>query len=136
MVEPPSRWFVGFIDSEVPRPWYWLTRPGFRHCFCFYYMPERDCWWFLEWTAYRLHIEPLVGDQIDAIFYLLRTKGTCVVIDCEDLPPAANHGTAPIYCVSWVKQLLGLRGFILTPYQLFRALKRYGGDIIYAQEGE
>ena len=136
MVEPPARWFVGFVDNAHPRPWNWLTRRGFRHSLCIYYMPERDCWWFLEWSSYRLYVEPLEGEQVDSIFYMLRKSGTCVEINSQELPPPTRHGTIPIYCVSWIKQLLGLRGFILTPYQLFCALKRYGGTVIYTQEGE
>ncbi len=91
-------------------------------------------------VVFRMVFLPLayrgIGRRPDRqYFYMLRTKGACIEINSQELPPATKHGTIPIYCVSWIKQLLGLRGFILTPYQLFCALKRYGGTVIYAQKG-
>ena len=136
MVQPPTRWFIGFCDVDLPRPWRWLTRPGFRHVWACYYVPERECWMFIEWSAYRLYIEIIDGEQVDALIAANRQRGTLVEVGVENNPKRVNWPFAPIYCVTLLTQLIGLRGFIVTPYQLFRALQKAGATVIFEPDGK
>ena len=131
MVWPPTRWFVGFCDQDIPAPWKWFTRPGFVHVWATTYI---DVWLFLEWSSYRLFIELVDGDTVDALFAISKKSGTLIETRSVEEPVKLTRPTMPTYCVSLLKQLLGLRGVIVTPYQLFCAIKRDGGRVIFQQK--
>lgn len=131
MVQPPTRWFVGFCDCELPFGLRRLMKRGFRHVFAMTYVADRDFWLFVEWTSYRMHVEILDGEQSDAVFARCRRECTLVEAPVVNMPPSCATPMVPVYCVSYVKQLIGLRGMIWTPFQLFRALQKHGGKIIF-----
>lgn len=123
-------WLIGFVDSDLPWYWKWMTKPGFQHIFAMRYDPVMDVWIFVEWSGHQLHVELYRGPDVDAIFWQLRRNGHTMVSFKTD--SHRDHLFAPlfpIYCVSWAKHLVGLRSnFIYTPHQLYKALLKAGGQ--------
>jgi hypothetical protein len=131
MVEPQTQWMICFVDTPPDRPWIWLTRKYFRHVFAMTYIVREDRWMFVEWAAKRLHIHLLTGEETDAVFAAVREQGIMVDMPVTPDPKPTLWAITPVYCVSYLRQLIGLPGPIFTPYQLFRALCRQGGRIIF-----
>ena len=131
MVIPASRWFVGFSDGKIRRPWKWFTKPGFCHVWAATYVAELDHWVFVEWMSNRLFMEILAGIQMEALFQHTSENGTLLEIGVSEKPNPRHAPLMPIYCVSWVQHLIGISGIIITPWQLFCALKKHGGKVIF-----
>lgn len=110
-------------DTEIS--WLrWLLRPGFRHCFVLLNDGER--WISLDPMAH--YTELFCYDQLPSGFDIagwLESRGITVleaVIDKSRTRPAP-----PMFftCVEAVKRVLGVHDvFILTPWQLYRFLKK------------
>jgi len=109
--------------------WLRLLRRGFRHCFLAMHDGER--WTTLDPLASRLVVghPPVEADFDLPGFYRgvgLRVLGPFVprAPEARWLPPLA-----PLSCVTVVLRVLGLRrALLLTPWQLYRFLRRHGKE--------
>lgn len=129
-----ERWFIGFVDTDVP---WWLrmwTRKGFRHVIMMRYEPKYNLWHFVEWSSKRLFVEMLQGDEATAVWWRVENEGSMLSFETQGITGNIRP-RLPLYCVSWAKQLLGLRlPRVITPYQLSCELKRLGADVIFEQQ--
>ena len=130
-------WFVGFRNTTrpLPLPWKWICRDGYKHVYAMRYDPNMDCWILCEWLGFRLHIELLRGEKVEALFHQASQSGGMVSYESEYRDGLAFNFRMPIYCVTWAKHLLGLQLCpAVTPYQLFCALRNRGGSVMFEQE--
>ncbi len=132
---PQSRaiWYIGFrpIGRPLPWPWRWFIRPDFAHVMAFRFDPRLSEWIFVEWSGMTVFVEVWPGENMDGLFTLLKHEGALISYEAESHLSEWKF-RMPFYCVSWVKHLLSLRGCAaVTPYQLFCALKKRGGTVIF-----
>ena len=130
-------WYVGFRNSmkPLPLPWRWMCRDGYQHVYAMRYDPFMDCWILCEWLGIRLHIEALRGEKVAALFHQASQSGRMGSYESKYSNGIAFNFRLPIYCVTWAKHLLGLQYCsAVTPYQLFCALRKRGGSVMFEQE--
>lgn len=128
--EPALVCFTG--RTEIP--WLRLLRSGFRHCFCL--LPvEPGTWLLIDPRCNRLDVRPVVGQSRENLHRHFRRAGYRVVATDPGPaePPRGPLWLAllpmPYTCVEAVKRALGLQTpWILTPYALYRRLRKNTGD--------
>ena len=124
-------WYVGFVDSDLPLWLRWMARPKFQHIVMMRYDVDYDVWLFVEWSARRLFIELYRKEEVDAIWNDIRERGCLISVEAET-GMINMRPRMPIYCVTWAKQLIGIKApMVLTPYQLYCELLRRGADVIF-----
>lgn len=141
--------YVVFQDLGETDAWTVFTKPGMRHCWCFWtsYYPDES----LLATRFTVKFEPLrwgfhsdvwYAPPEDVIAEFSRPPVSCIIAFDVDYPPQNFSYMIPrglITCVSAVKAMMGLRNWrILTPAQLAEYLLAEGGRLIYpegAQDG-
>ncbi len=128
-------WFVGFRESSrpLPIPWRWLVKKeGFKHVYAMRFDPDNDCWILCEWLGTSLHINVIRGEKADWMFHSASVSGALLSYESSFSEGVALNFRMPIYCVTWVKHLLGLSYCpAVTPYQLFCALRKRGASVIF-----
>lgn len=111
-------------------------RPGFSHAFVFRYDAVSGQWINCEWCAARLHIEVLPPEIVNATLQYMKESGFAVLAFTVENNGPVFLPRMPVYCISWIKQLLGVRRcWALTPWQLFCALKKRGAEVIFDFDG-
>jgi hypothetical protein len=125
----PKQWFVAFYDAPVTGParwWQIFTRHhrGFGHCSAFGYDPATRIWLYVDWTASGLAVYSFDDQTVETLLCAFAARGVILESDVGDA--RVNLPSLPLYCVSVVKHLIGYKGFAVTPWQLYRALKRRG----------
>lgn len=117
---PSTKALVAFYDGDTRHPLGRLLKKGFGHCFCAF---QADGFWILADGQDGLpSIKVIAAADYDlAAFY--RNEGLTVI--------ELEHGTKPLRrllmpwnCVGLVKAALSIRSRAVTPYGLYRYLKR------------
>lgn len=127
-----DEWWVGFGEFEPPKSWYHaFTDKGWRHCFCFGYSNGR--WILYDPLSRRAEVAILTGEQIDRVIASCRAKGS-KFLHFRSHRRHLFQRLTPIYCVSCVKHVLGVRGWAWTPRQLYRLLLRLGAVPAFGTE--
>ncbi len=97
-----------------------LLKPGFRHVFCA--LETGDCWISVDSRAGVMVIEAVAPAGYDlATFY--RAEGFTVIETTQRSTPLR----APLVvsnCVGCVKTILGIRCAAVTPWRLYKHLRR------------
>ena len=124
-----DEFWIGFGEFEPPRSWYHVfTEPGWRHVFCLGYSSER--WILYDPLSRRAEIAALTGEELDMLIAACKRKGVRFLHFRRQEKHLFQRLT-PIYCVSCVKHVLGIRGWAWTPRQLYRLLLRLGATPSY-----
>lgn len=120
-----NTWIVIFCDGPGGRRWWhWLFKPGFRHCFALGW--DGRCWLQVDGLSNILDVRSFADVEMRVVMALLREAGAAAIaVDRRVVSRGIFRG--PLYCVPTVKHLLGVRACALTPWQLYRALRRRGG---------
>lgn len=131
-------WIVAFIDPpNRVRTWYdFFTRPGFRHVIAFCYDPGNDCWLLVDPSYQGLNIDIIPTSDMENILIGIRAMGIIV-----DVPAIRRRRfkfplVPLIYCVPVIQRIIGVSGFIFTPWQLFGALTKMEGAHIFEARHE
>jgi len=135
------KWTIAFFgDEDGVRRWWWrFTKPGFRHCFALRYMVDLNSWALVDWSNRGLNVEFLPKQYVDAIMLAVNDSGGAFLdVDTEE-QPARLFPPLTLYCVTAVKELVGLRDWrVITPWQLYCALRKRGAqrmfDLSYLEE--
>lgn len=95
---------------------------GFRHCYVI--RKDFDCLWTIVsggWNQLSITQESAIENTIEDLL-----PDNCTVIEYESvIDKGLAHTLNVNSCVGVVKYLIGVRKhFILTPYQLYKHLKR------------
>lgn len=126
-----ERWLIGFVETALP---WWLrilTRKWFRHVVALKYDPDYDIWVYIEWSSRKLFFELYKGEEVTAILMDIKERGSLLAVESE-IARGDMVANAPVYCVTWVKHLVGFKNyFCLTPYHLYCELKKRGADVIF-----
>ncbi len=127
-----GKWIIVFQDSEKKHWWDIFTAKGFRHCSALKYLYQLDKWVMIDWCTSGLFIEFLPSNIVDTIIVNVNDqKGAFVEIDMMSRSPRFAP-FLPLYCVTAVKELIGLRKWsVITPKQLYCALIRLGAKKIF-----
>lgn len=131
---PGEIWYIGFrpTPKPLPKPWCWFIKRKFSHCLAFRFIPSLDRWLLCEWSGQKVFLEVWQGHELDRLFAWIMEEGALISFEARLAQDCIWKFRMPFYCVSWVKHLLGLRNcWALTPYQLFCALKKRGGTVIF-----
>ena len=118
----PSQMWVVFSDDTDIRLLK-LLRHGFRHCFVIMQQDER--WVLIDPRANKTDIQLLPHPaHFNFPRYFTQAGKTVMKVSAMNTP----QDIAPLFpwsCVETVKRVLGLhKRWILTPYQLFKYLKK------------
>ena len=125
-VDGHGPWLIGFVENPLPRWCRIFTRPGFRHVFAVRHEAQHDVWVFAEWCTARLKVKVVAAHVVAGMLARAQREGAVLAFAPES-NAAPLFPRSPIYCVTWVKHLLGLKHCLaMTPHQLFRALQGRG----------
>lgn len=128
----PGKWIIAFYD-DGPRYW-WdaFTRRGFRHCFAVRYLEPMDAWAVVDWNNRGLVVDFVPKRFVDAMIIGVNDAGG-MFIEVE-VKSARRRilPLVPLYCVSAIKDLVGLRDWrVITPWQLYCALMKGGAQRMF-----
>ena len=130
------KWIICFCESDNVGPWRLFTthRPEFSHVFAVRYEAKADVWIRVDFAAERFHFDVVKGDDANNLVCALKELCTCVEYQAQDDCMYLPKG---MYCVSFIKHLLGLRLFwLVTPYQLYCELLKRGASPIFERDIE
>ena len=130
------RWVICFCASDNVGPWRLFTthRPGFSHVFAVRYDPEADVWVRLDFASEKFHCDVLKSEDATDLICALKEFCTCIEYESQENCMYLPKG---MYCVSFIKHLIGLRLFwLVTPYQLYCELLKLGATPIFEREVE
>lgn len=113
------------VFRKTDRWWQILLKRDFGHVYALRWLG--GCW---------LKIEPLLG-HTEIEFYIAETEDVYSIAgsDCSAILHVKNWRSTdryglifgPISCVEYMKSLLGIRGLIFTPWQLYKHLRGCNG---------
>lgn len=111
-------------------------RPGYHHVMAMFYDPDGDAWLVLDPIFGGLQCRALTDSPSLTVQLLAAypcTAWAMVRLDRHAYPVCTR---GPLTCVSVVKALLGLRGWSLTPYQLYRQIEALGWPVGLGPDGQ
>lgn len=132
-MRPPS-WYLLFSGDDRPAWWNIFTghRPGFQHVAAYRFLPETETWILVDWHARQLAVESLSNEQIGAIIAAAHT-GEVSILKVRGRVPKRRVTPVLGYCVPAIMHLIGFRAWwVWTPWQLYCALRVFGGQVMYA----
>lgn len=124
---------IFFVDR--PRLKWWdhifRTRAGFRHCFLMRWDEWTQRYLMIDWRQYQTDIVLMFDFEVDMWVKQAAIGKTTVV---SYTPDFQTLDAFPVkYCSNTLARYLGLGNrMILTPYGLYRTLRRAGGEIVYS----
>tara|TARA_B000000475_G_C15781414_1_gene359578 strand:+ start:110 stop:547 length:438 start_codon:yes stop_codon:yes gene_type:complete len=130
------KWVICFCASDNFGPWWLFTthRPQFSHVFAVRYDPRADVWVKLDFASEKFECDLVKGDDATELVAALKEYCTCLEYEDKEHPIYLPKG---MYCVSFIKHLLGLRLFwLVTPYQLYCELLKRGATPIFERDIE
>lgn len=126
-------WLVVFTSSDKEDLTHAL-RPGFAHCLAIGYSPRTGTWVLVNYGLSTFSCEAMswsqcrvtLGHYLDRGATVLRVQGEREGVEYPSLRLPV------LYCVEVIKHLLGIPGrWILTPYQLYKALLKRGATVVH-----
>jgi hypothetical protein len=122
-------WYVAFTDNTHYRFWFSpLLRKGFAHCYAFTFDTEAQRWIFYDPTWSGTTIRCFNQEQMERVLTAVRGQDIILQVKITDKPFIMRHFQN---CASIIGNLLGVNLFIPTPYRLFCALKKNGGQFSF-----
>ncbi len=120
-----DEWFVAFGEFHNRTHWWDVfTKPRWRHCFAF--ATTRGAWVIVDPLSNRTGVVLLEGKEIDTVIASVRAQGF-PILRMRRKQIHSHRQIEPIYCVSTIKHLLGLRSWrAFTPKGLHDEMIRTG----------
>lgn len=126
-----ARWWVAFCDTDTPY-WYKLfVKRGFRHCYAIAEVGQ-DVFW-IETQPHRIALGITINAYPWQIIRDALVLGhTVLYVGKPDAPTQRTWSHSPfLTCASVIAYAMGIDSRALTPYALFRDLKRrFGAELI------
>jgi len=129
-------WYLVFCDDdeEIPRWWNRFLKKGFRHAYCF--AQNGLCVTVIEPLYHTVQVENYFPED-DPHGVLLAEFCACAwsetyphVLECQinvdERGSIRSIFNAFPTCVSLLKTVVGIKGFAITPYQLYKLALRQG----------
>ncbi|OUU63394.1 MAG: hypothetical protein CBC24_09160 [Candidatus Pelagibacter sp. TMED64] len=127
------KWIVCFAPHSNRGIWRLFTfwRPKYQHVFAVRYDLSVLSWIYVECSSKRMNFDLYKDDKATHLIDYLINECECIEIEVKD---SLVYFPTILYCVSFVKHLLGIRNmFLLTPYQLRCELIKQGGSAIFTK---
>lgn len=123
-------WHVAFGDfhKRDRRWWHPFCEPGFSHVLAFGYV--RGGWVVIDPLVGHIDVRVAIGSETDLLIGALKVAGGRI-LRCDRVIRHSWRPRGPVYCVTVVKHLLGVRGFAVTPRQLHDALIAQGAVEVF-----
>lgn len=127
---PPITYRHAFVVFQNETSLWWLKalKPGFRHCYILFPLPESNSW--LELNAmsnfffFTIHH---FGKGYDYISELRHSPGISILETEVQNPPPCEAPRFLFTCVEFVKRCLGIHErWVITPWQLYKKLQIVG----------
>lgn len=122
--------FSGVADLAVLK----LLRPGFRHCLVAVYDSGAGGWILVNPLAHRTEVGVMAVDSecpAQDVALCMASCGYRPVMTVRHVPPQRLAPVRLFSCVEAVKRVLGRRWpMVLTPWQLYRALRNENKDLL------
>lgn len=122
-----TRWYIVFQNGEhVGRIWN-VMKDGFRHCWAFTYDPITDTWLRVDATHRNIVIRPVANKDVPLMLADVRKK----ILVVYDAKPKKFMWKSRLFvdCASVIGYLVGVDVFFHTPWRLFCALRKNGGQV-------
>lgn len=119
----PAVWFVAFLPASAA--WYHrFLKPGWQHVVCFAPL-NQERWVVIDalWTHMEVAIVDI--DTLDRLVSHLAEHGT--ILKARVRPSPVRFRTLAT-CVTFAKHLVGDRSWAITPWQLYRSMRRNGAE--------
>tara|TARA_R100001509_G_scaffold98320_1_gene57389 strand:+ start:423 stop:746 length:324 start_codon:yes stop_codon:yes gene_type:complete len=99
------------------------------HCGAIAYYTKKDKWLVVEHIHRRLDLNIIDGEEVDKMLsYIVQHKG--VILKCKTFRHKWRLFQAAWLrehsCVTIIMRVLGINRLIITPYQLYKYLKKQG----------
>jgi hypothetical protein len=125
----PKEWLVFFYDPPNHEWYHQFRKDGMAHCGIIGYYPKKDKWLAVEHIHRRLDLNIIEGEELDRMLsYVLQHKGR--ILKCKTFRHKWRLFQAAWLrehsCVTVVMRVLGINRLIITPYQLYKYLKKQG----------
>lgn len=122
-------WFVAFTDNANYRFWFSpLLRKGFAHCYAFTYDADANRWILYDPTWSGTTIRCFTHTHMEQIMAEIRKSDIILQVKVKDEPFMMRHFQN---CASLIGNMLGVNLFIPTPWRLFCALRKNGGQFSF-----
>ena len=125
----PKEWLVFFYDPPNHEWYHRFRKDGMAHCGIIGYYPKKDKWLVVEHIHRRLDLNIIEGEELDRMLsHVLQHKGR--ILKCKTFRHKWRLFQAAWLrehsCVTVVMRVLGINRLIITPYQLYKYLKKQG----------
>jgi hypothetical protein len=125
----PKEWLVFFYDPPNHEWYHQFRKDGMAHCGIIGYYPKKDKWLAVEHIHRRLDLNIIEGEELDRMLsHVLQHKGR--ILKCKTFRHKWRLFQAAWLrehsCVTVVMRVLGINRLIITPYQLYKYLKKQG----------
>ena len=125
----PKEWLVFFYDPPNHEWYHRFRKNGMAHCGIIGYYPKKDKWLAVEHIHRRLDLNIIEGEELDRMLsHVLQHKGR--ILKCKTFRHKWRLFQAAWLrehsCVTIVMRVLGINRLIITPYQLYKYLKKQG----------
>ena len=130
--KPSDFWYIAFAGNNVHGWWRVFTfrKPKYQHCIAYRYDPKLKIWLYVEWSKNRLKITPYTRWEFTPVIGWILQNAEVWQVDSQFQRRSNFHmyfpALWPVTCVIAIQHLIGLKGLILTPYQLRKKLKANG----------
>ena len=130
MVRPPlslleigdreyTEWYVLFLESDFKYWWTKYLQPGFTHCYVVRWTPLG--WLYFNWGLGYAEVDAIVTSTMNP--RKIEPKATHV-LKVYSWRKSKLRMTGLPTCVESVKAILGIHHWCMTPYQLYKFLKK------------
>jgi len=125
----PKEWLVFFYDPPNYEWYHRFRKHGMAHCGAIAYYTKKDKWLVVEHIHRRLDLNIIDGEEVDKMLsYIVQHKG--VILKCKTFRHKWRLFQAAWLrehsCVTIIMRVLGINRLIITPYQLYKYLKKQG----------
>ena len=123
-----TEWLIYFHPARTERysKWtkWWCRKPNFGHCGALQYLPDQKIWIDLQGNHSGISLDILTEDEATTkLSYLYPYK----ILICPVKHDWHFANLNLLSCVSFMMKLIGFyRWWIITPYQLYCALRNAG----------
>ena len=122
-------WYVAFTDNAHYRFWFSpLLRKGFAHCYAFTFDLDANRWILYDPTWSGTTIRCFTQEQMEHVLSVIRSSDIILKVRITDKPFKSRHLQT---CASLIGNLIGVNLLIPSPYRLFCALKKLGGEFSF-----
>lgn len=132
---PEHECLIFFMDRPDLKWWdYLFTRKGFRHCFMVQWDEWAQRWLMFDWRLFQTDVAIMFDFEVEAMLRACRTDTAKLTVVRFWAVKHKIIEAFPIkFCSNTLCRFLGLGNWpMLTPWGLYRTLRREGGEVIYS----